>query len=177
MEEKVNAWKANLSNGLILGLAGIVYNLIIYFMDLTFNRPLGYLFLLISGFITYYLLKLFRDNYRHGIITYGESVGAGVIIFLYYSIISAIFVYILYTVIDTGLTDKMLAFVEETMTKKGMPEASLDTVMSMQKKILKPEIMAPISIFSNMFYGTIISLIVSIFVRKEGNPLIDTPEN
>ena len=27
MEEKVNLWKANLTNGLILGLVGIVYSL------------------------------------------------------------------------------------------------------------------------------------------------------
>jgi hypothetical protein len=81
-------------------------------------------------------------------------------------------------VIDPGLTDKMLSFVEEQMAKSGkIPEASLEAVMSFQKKILKPEFMAPMSILSNMFYGTVISLIVAIFVKKEGNPLIDTPEN
>jgi len=28
-----------------------------------------------------------------------------------------------------------------------------------------------------MIWGTILSLIVSVFVKKEGNPLIDTPSN
>ncbi len=177
MEEKVSVWKANLSNGLILGLAGIVYNLTAYFLDLTFNKSIGYVFLLISMVILYFFLKSYRNNYLHGSITYGESVGAGVVIFLYYSVISAIFTYILYTVIDPGLTNKMLAFIEESMVKKGIPEGSLDTVMAMQKKIFKPEIMAPFSILGNMFYGTVISLIISIFVKKEGNPLIETPEN
>jgi hypothetical protein len=36
--------------------------------------------------------------------------------------------------------------------------------------------MAPISIFGNMLYGVIMSLIVAIFAKKEGNPLIDSPE-
>jgi hypothetical protein len=80
-------------------------------------------------------------------------------------------------VIDTGLTNKMIAFMEESMVKKGVPEASLDAVMAIQRKILKPEIMVPIGIISNVIYGTIISLIVSIFVKKEGNPLIDAPSN
>jgi hypothetical protein len=81
-------------------------------------------------------------------------------------------------VIDTGLTNKMLAMVEETMVKSGkVPEGSLDTVMAFQKKILRPEILVPMTIISNMFFGTIISLLVSIFVRKEGNPLIDSPAN
>jgi hypothetical protein len=177
MEQKVNVWKANLTNGLILGLIGVVYTLVVYFLDLTFNKSMGYIFLLLAIFLLYYFLKTYRDNSLHGLMTYGQAVGAGVVIFLYYSIISAIFTYILYKVIDPGLTNKMLAFVEETMMKKGIPEASLDTVMAIQKKILKPEIMAPFSIVNNMLFGTISSLIVGIFVRKEGNPLIETPEN
>ena len=178
MEEKVNAWKANFTNGLILGLAGIVYTLIVYFLDLTFNKTAGYIFLLLAIFLLYYFIKSYRDNFKHGFITYGQSVGAGVIIFLYYSIISAIFTYILYTVIDTELTAKMLAFVEEQMVKGGkVPEGTIDTVMAFQKKILIPEIMAPVSIINNMIFGTVISLIVSIFTRKEGNPLIESTEN
>ncbi|MBE3093824.1 MAG: DUF4199 domain-containing protein [Actinobacteria bacterium] len=178
MEQKVNVWKANLTNGLILGLAGIVYSVVIYFLDLTFNKSLGYIFLLFTVFLLYYFIRSYRNNFLNGYITYGQSVGAGVIIFLYYSIISGIFMYILYTVIDTGLTNKMLAMVEETMVKSGkVPEGSLDTVMAFQKKILRPEILVPMTIISNMFFGTIISLLVSIFVRKEGNPLIDSPAN
>ncbi len=47
MEEKVNVWKANLTNGLILGLVGIVYSLVMYFLDLTLNKAQGYILLLI----------------------------------------------------------------------------------------------------------------------------------
>jgi hypothetical protein len=176
MEQK-SVWSANLTNGLILGLAGIVYSLIIYFFNLTFNKSFGYLFLLITAVLLYYLVRSYRNNYLSGYISYGQAVGAGVVIFLYYSVISAIFMYILYTVIDTGLTDKMLAYVEETMVKKGIPEASLDKVMAVQKKILRPGIMAPLSIVNNMLAGTIISLIVAIFVRREGNPLVDQDNN
>ncbi len=176
MEQKVSVWKANLTSGLILGMAGIVYTLVIYFLDMTFNRSMSYIFLLVAVFLLYFLIKSYRDNYLHGIITYGQAVGAGVIIFLYYSILSAIFTYLLFKVIDPGLPAKMIAFVEETMIKRGIPEASLDTIMAFQKKILKPEIMAPFSIINNMFFGTVISLIIGVFVRKEGNPLIEPTE-
>jgi len=79
--------------------------------------------------------------------------------------------------IDTGLADKQLAFTEEQMVTRGLPQASIDAGMAIQSKIMVPAIIAPLSIFGNMIWGVIISLIVSIFVRKEGNPLIDTPEN
>lgn len=178
MEEKVNPWKANLTNGLILGLAGVVFTLVLWFTDMSFNKSMGYIFMAISVFLLYYLIKSYRDNHLHGYITYGQSVGAGVIIWLYYAIIAAVFTYILYKLIDPQLTDKLIAFSEEQLRKSGrVPENAVDAAMSMQKKFLKPEIMAPASILNNMIFGTIIALIVSIFTKKEGNPLIDTNLN
>ncbi len=126
--------------------------------------------------VLYFLLKSYRDNYLHGYITYGQAVGAGVVIFLYYSIISAIFAYILYTLIDPELTAKQLAMAEELMEKRGMPQEAINAGMNIQRKMMKPEIMALISIFGSMITGVIISLLVAIFVRKEGNPLIDSNE-
>ena len=176
MEEKVSVWKANLTNGLILSLVGIVYSLVMYFLDLTFNKVQGYIFLLVLIVVLFFLIKSYRDNYLHGYITYGQAVGAGVVIFLYFAIITAIFTYILYAVIDPELSAKQLAFAEEMMLKREMPQEAIDAGMNIQKKIMKPEIMAPFSILGNMLTGVIMSLLVAIFVRKEGNPLIDSPE-
>jgi hypothetical protein len=176
MEQKANVWKSNLTNGLILGLIGIVYTLVIYFLDLTVNKVQGYVFLLILVVALYFLVKSYRDNYLYGYMTYGQAVGAGVVIFLYYSIIIAIFTYILYAIIDPGLIDKQLAAAEELMAKRGLPQEAMDAGLKVQEKMMKPGIMAPVSIIGNMLYGVIMSLIVAIFAKKEGNPLIDTPE-
>jgi hypothetical protein len=43
-------------------------------------------------------------------------------------------------------------------------------------KMMKPAISVPIGLVVNMFFGLILSLIVAAFVRKEGNPLIETPQ-
>ncbi len=177
MEEKVSVWKANLTNGVILGLAGVVYTIVMYFLDLTFNQVQQYVYIVIQIALLYFLLKSYRDNSMHGQITYGQSVGAGVVMSLYSAIIGAIFFYILYTVIDSGLTEKQLAFLEEKMLEKGAPQEAIDAAMSIQRKIMKPEIMAPFSILGGMFWGTTVSLITSIFIKREGNPLIDTPAN
>jgi hypothetical protein len=174
MEQNVNPWKTNLMNGLILGMIGIVYTLVIYFLDLTMNKLPSYAFLLVLIFILFYLLKSYRDNFLHGMISYGQALGAGVIIFFYYSIIMAVFSYLLYAIIDPDLTGIMIAATEEQLQQRGMAQSQIDAAMEIQAKIMKPAIMALISIFGNMFYGLIISLIVSAFVRKEGNPLIDT---
>jgi hypothetical protein len=52
----------------------------------------------------------------------------------------------------------------------------MDTAMKVQQKMVKPGIIAPLSILQNMFYGLIISLIIGIFVKKQGNPLIDSDD-
>jgi hypothetical protein len=176
MEENVSVWKANLNSGLIMGLIGVAYSLVMYFLDMTLNRNQGYFLLLILIVVLYLLVKSYRDNYLHGYMNYGQAVGAGVIIFLYYSIIAAIFLYILYKFIDPGLVAKQLASTEEMLEKRGMTQEALDAAMNIQKKIIKPGIMAPFSILGSMITGVIMSLIVGIFVRKEGNPLIDVPE-
>ncbi len=177
MEQEVNAWKTNFTNGIILGAVGIVYTLIIYFLDLTFNSYQGYVGMVIQLVVLFFLLKSYRDNFRHGQITYGQSVGAGVIIYLYYAIIMAIFGYLLYTVIDPGLMKKALAVAESKMAGKGLSQEQIDSAMSFTSKMMKPAFTAIFGLFGTMIGGTIISLIVSIFVKRESNPLIDTPQN
>ena len=177
MDQTVNPWKANLTNGVIFALIGVVYSLVIYFLDLSFNKVQGYIFMIIQIVVLFFLVKSYRDNYKYGVITYGEALGAGVIIFLYYAIIMAVFTYLLYAVIDPDLIDKQLAFTEEEMIKRGIPESAIEAGMKVQTKMMKPVIMAPLSIFGSMIQGLIMSLIVAAFVRKEGNPLIDTPQN
>jgi hypothetical protein len=177
MEQNVNVWKANLTNGLILALEGIMFSLILYFFDLTFNKSVGYINMPIQLALLYFLLKSYRDNYLHGQISYGQSVGAGAVIFVYVAVIMAAFTYVLWAVIDPGLVKKSLAVAEEAMQKKGAPQAAIDAGMAFSAKIMKPSIMAILSIFITMFGGIIYSLLVSIFIRKEGNPLVDVPSN
>ena len=177
MEQEINAWKTNLTNGLILGSVGIVYTLIVYFLDLTFSTYQGYIGMVIQLVVLFFLLKSYRDNFRHGQITYGQSVGAGVIIYVYYAVIMAIFGYLLYTVIDPGLMKKALAVAEAKMASKGLPQAQIDTAMTLTSKMMKPAFTAIFGLFGTMISGTIISLIVSIFIKRETNPLIDTPQN
>lgn len=173
MENKVSVWKANLNNGIILGLAGVVFSLVLWFMDQSLNRSLGYIWLLVLIVALYFMIKSYRDNYLKGFITYGQSLGAGVVIMLYYAIISAIFAFILYKFIDPNLTEKMLAMAEEAMVERGVPEAAMEQGLKVQQKMMTPGVLAISSVVTTMFFGTIMSLLISIFTRREGNPLID----
>ena len=171
MEKKVSVWQATLNSGLILGLALVIYTLLLYFLDQTFNQKLGYvsILILIAGLVLG--VKSFRDDARGGIMSYGQGVGAGTIIGLYAGIIGAIFTYLLYTVIDPDLTGKLLTFTEEKFIESGrVPEEMIDTIMEQQKKFMAPWIMSIGAVINYVFFGVVVSLIASIFLKKEGNP-------
>ncbi len=173
MENKVSVWKANLNTGIILGLIGIVWTLFLWFIDQSLNKGLGYVFfiVLIAGLV--FGIRSYRDKYKNGFITYGQSLGAGVVIMIYYSIIASVFGFFLYSYIDPGLVAKMLAQTEQVMVDKGVAESIIEQSMKIQAKIMVPWVLTLIGVFGGVFQGTILSLIISIFTRKEGNPLID----
>lgn len=173
MEERKSVWKETLNYGLIMGLITIVFSVLTYMLDVT-GKPWVILpSLIISIVALYMLLRSYRDTYNHGYISYGKAVSAGVVISIYSAILGAIYIYILYGFIDPGLVDKQILEAEEKMIARGMPEGSIDAALEMQSKFVKPWLMAISSIFTAAFFGLILSLIVSLFIKKEGNPLLD----
>ncbi|MGC1391814.1 MAG: DUF4199 domain-containing protein [Bacteroidales bacterium] len=176
MEHYISVWKANLTNGLILGLIAIAYTLIIYFLNLIFNEYQGYIFYVIQILVLFTLIRSYRENCKHGFITYGQAVASGVVISFYSAVIYAILIYILYAFIDTDLVNKQLAFIEESLIKRGLPKSIIDSGLEIQKKFLQPSIYALTRLFSNFFGGTIITLIIAIFIKKENNPLAERLE-
>ncbi len=173
MEEKKSVWKETLNYGLIMGLVTIVFSVLTYMLDVT-GKPWVIVPSLIISIVTLYLLlRSYRDTFNHGYISYGKAVGAGVVISIYSAILGAIYIYILYGFIDPGLVDKQILEAEEKLIARGMPEGSIDAALEMQAKFMKPWFMAISSIFTAAFFGLILSLLVSLFIKKEGNPLLD----
>jgi len=168
--QNVSPWKANLNWGLILGFVTVIYTAILYFANQMFNQSLGYLSILIMIVILFFGIKAYRDQYKGGYMKYGQAVGAGVIISLYASILSAIFTIVLYKLIDPDLINKLYAFTEQRILDRGTPEEQLEIAMQFSKVFLNPYIMAGMAIVNGLFVGLIISLIEAIFLKKEGAP-------
>ncbi|HNT93427.1 MAG TPA: DUF4199 domain-containing protein [Bacteroidales bacterium] len=176
MEAKKSIWKETLNYGIIYGLITVVFSVLTYMFDLTFKTWILWPSLLLSIIVLFFLLRSYRDHYNNGFISYGRSVGAGVIISIYAAIITAIYIYVLYAFIDPGLMDKSLAMAEEKLIAKGLPEEAVDQALAMQAKMMKPWFTALMGIINSVFYGLILSLIVSLFVMKKGNPLLEEAE-
>jgi|WetSurMetagenome_2_1015567.scaffolds.fasta_scaffold212456_2 hypothetical protein len=171
MEQKsTSLWKTAMTYGLYIGIASIIYTVILYAMGQTFNQYLGYLSLIIviGGIV---LAQLNHRKLNGDVLTYGQGVGLAVTTMLFAGILTAIFTYLLYAVIDTDLYQQYLLFVEEKttakLTAKGtLSEEQISQAIELGKKFQTPVILAIGGIISSVIAGVIIGLITSIFTKK-----------
>ena len=170
MEKKSSFWKANLTNGLILGLALIIYSVLLYIFDLNLNKYLGYVsyIIIIAGVILG--TKSYRDNNLNGFITYGQALGFGTMLVVVAAVLSAIYTYLFVAIIDPDIIDKILAISEEEMLKKGMSDDQVEMAQSFSKKLMSPVVMSITGFIGTSIVGFILSLITSAFLKKEGDP-------
>ena len=171
MEEKSNSiFKAAVNLGIMLGLAMIIYSILLFFFNLHLNNYLDYVnYIIIIAFLILGV-KSFRDNNLNGVMSYSKALGLSTLIVLFSSIIYSIYSYFLVTIIDPAYIDKLLAMAEEQLLKQGIPDDQIEMGLAMQKKMMKPVLLSVFGFVGNMFFGFILALITSAIVKKEGDP-------
>ncbi len=174
MEQKpVSLMKSSMISGLYLGIVLILFSVVLYVAGLTFETWVQYISypILIVGAV------YAQVNYRKslgGEMTYGQALGVGLMSIIFASVLSSIYTYLLYAVIDPGLLDQVKIMSEQKILEQGIPEEQLDTAMNMAMKFQTPPVMAVMGIVGGAFIGLIISLITAIFTKK--NPSDVVPE-
>ena len=170
--EKRSQWKVAMTYGAMYGLASSIIYLIFYFAgaDIENKGPqlIGYLIMIATIYIG---ITNYRNNDLGGFISYGKSLGTGVLIGLFGGIITGFFTVIMFTVIDPGLAQKIIEKAQEDMVEKGtMSEEQINAAISLTQKFMNPVALFLFSILGSVFMAFIFSLIVSIFTKKEPSP-------
>lgn len=174
MEEKSTPiWKSALISGLYLAIALILVSVIFYVMGNPFSKVGQYVSypIMIGGII---LAQLQYKKALGDTLTYGQAVGVGVLAMVFASVISGLYTYLLYQVIDPSLQEQLRVYTEEQIIKQGVPEEQLEMAVNMAAKFQSPPILFAMSVAGGAFIGTIISLITAIFIKK--NPSDEVPE-
>ncbi|HAH58624.1 MAG TPA: hypothetical protein DCL86_10790 [Bacteroidales bacterium] len=109
----------------------------------------------------------YRDKHSQGFITYGRSLASGALISLVAGVVMAVYTYVFFKFFDPELINQMLDTAAQNLADRGMTEDQIDQAMSFSAKTMTPIGLAIISMLSLTFYGTIFSLITSIFTKKE----------
>lgn len=100
---------------------------------------------------------------------YSKALGLGVATSFFSSIILALFTFILYKYIDPELIDQILLQAEEKLIESGLDYDMIEMQIEMQRKFVNPSILAASTIFSTTLTGLIISLITSIFLKRNSS--------
>ncbi len=178
MEEKsTSVMKPALINGLMLGAALIIFDLILHFAGLKFNKVVGWgMYVIIIGIIVYATNK-YRNNVLEGNISYGKALGLATLIIVFAAFVYSIYTYFYITAINPGHLADTLAQLEEQMLQKGLPDGQVEMALSMQRKMMKPGIVTISGFFGTAIIGFVIALITSIFLKKEGDPYQDVMQD
>jgi hypothetical protein len=175
MEEKSTPiWKTALTTGIYIAIALILISVIFYVTGNPFSKIGQYLSypIMIGGII---LAQLNYKKALGGTLTYGQAIGVGVLAMVFASVISGIYTYLLYAVIDPSLQEQMRIFTEEQVIKQGrVPEEQVEMAVNMAAKFQTPPMLFIMSVVMGAFFGLIISLISAIFIKK--NPSEEVPE-
>lgn len=166
-ESKVSLFNNALRYGLLTGVAYILISLLFYSFDLSQRSWVGYVsfVVLIAGIVLGTIA--YRDKHSGGYLSYGRCLGSGVLISLVTGIAMAIYSFVFFEYFEPGMIDQMLDTAAQSLADRGMTEDQIDQAMTMTARFMTPVWMAIISIASIVFYGTIFSLITSIFIKNE----------
>jgi len=169
MEQKSTFWKSAMTYGLYLAIVLTLFSVILYVSGQILNQKLGYasIAIYVAGII--FAQISYRNREMNGTISYGQAVGFGAAIMLFSGIITSLYTLILYTFIDPGLLDQMKTMQEEAMLQKGLNEDQIEAAMAIASKMMSPAWISIMALFGSVFMGTIVSLITSIFVKKQPN--------
>ena len=170
-ENKNDILKHSATYGAIIGFALIIYTILLYIADLSLSRGLGYLSYVIIIAGLYIGIKKFRENEPSEAIKYSKALGVGVLICVFLGFIGSVFTYLQFRFIDPDLVNKILEMSEEKLLDRGLSEDMIEMQSEFMMKFMSPGIMALSSFISYIFMGTVFSLILAAFLKKEPNPM------
>ena len=171
MEENAKApfWKPALIYGAILGIVTVFISLVFYFLNMSTDRWTNWVSTLIILALLVYLMIQYRKEYLGGYASFGQIflmvlVSAGIVA----TIITTVYTYLLYAVIDPGLLDQMKVMAEEKiMNNPRIPENMYDSVFERMEKTFQVSRMVRMSVIFGVVINAILGLIIAAFLKKE----------
>ncbi|MBN2616610.1 MAG: DUF4199 domain-containing protein [Bacteroidales bacterium] len=168
MENK-STFTPALQFGLLTGLGMIVYSLIMYLLGVNYKSTwnlLNYLIILVGIF---WGMVSIRDRYLDNVMPYGKAFGVGFWIVLFAVLLSSIYSFIFLKYIDPSVLENAMSEAQDKIlaANPNISDADLDKAMSMARKFATPAFSAITGFVWNVIVGTVLSLIIAIFAKRE----------
>ena len=158
-----NAMNFGAIGGVIIALFWLVsYTGLISYQGMSVLRFPVLIVALITG------TKFLRDKLLNGYIKYSKALGSGVLISIFFGIIYGFFVYIDLTYVNPKMMDELMRLQEEVLMKMNLiDENQLETMITEMRETTTAMKYAFSEIFTTLFWGFVISIFTSIFLKKD----------
>ncbi len=166
MEEKISPSKIGLRYGIFVGLALIIYGLILQLSGLYVYQGLqwlSYVILIVLIFMAHNTFKAANEGY----IKYGQGLSIGVIMSIVGGAISGIFSFIYLKYVDDSALKYAIEKAEDDLYSRGMSDEQIEQALAMTEKFTSPMMILIFGILGMAFIGLLISLIVSAITKKD----------
>jgi hypothetical protein len=169
MDQKPSNFKVALNHGLFLGVALVLFSLLMYVIGVAMDSKIQWIsyVIMIAGLVL--AIKQWRDKYNNGFLTYGQAFSNGFLTILVSGIISSIWILLFFGVIAPGEIEKMMEIAEENMyeSQPNMSDEQIEMALKYSRMFMSPVWMAVWGFIGNIVVGAVLSAIIAIFMKKE----------
>ena len=175
MEQRKSVFSSILTPAIVTALVMIIFSVGTYMANIWMVTGMQWVpyVLLLLGLI--WAIRDRREKILGGNITFGEGFITGLVFSLVVSVITAIFGYIMMTMIAPDMIDEILKMQETKLVEKGLSEEQIATAQRMSAPFMKPPILMLFGLVFYTLFGLVASLIVAAIFKKE-NPNLQQPQ-
>ena len=165
MNDQVSTARVALKWGVILGIALIIYTLILFLTDNVGNNKLGFISLAISIAGLVLAMRDYR-TLNGGFMSYGEGLSVGTLTAGVSGLLSSLFSVFYTTVIDTGAMERMTDRVREQSEESGLSDEQIDQQISILEMFQSPGLSFAFGVISAVIFGLLLSLVIAAIMRR-----------
>ncbi len=170
MNDQVSTARVALKWGVILGIALIIYTLVLFLTDNVGNSKLGWISFIVSigG-----LVMAMRDyrTLNGGFMSYGEGLSVGTLTAGVSGLLSSLFSVFYTTVIDTGAMERMVDKTREQLEESGLSDDQIDQQIKFVEMFQSPGLSFAFGVIGAIIFGLLLSLIIAAIMRRnKANP-------
>jgi hypothetical protein len=165
-ENQTTVSKISIKFGLISGLLGIAFFVLLDVMGQSGNQSLSYIGYAILAAVIFFAHKAFKEE-GDGFMNYGQGLGIGTLLSLVSSILSSTFFYIYVTFVSSDYITSVMDKQREKLEESGMADAQIEQAMEMTEKFMTPGMMLIFGVVGTVFFGLILSLVISAITQKK----------
>lgn len=169
-ENQKSSFKVALNYALITAAILIILDLVFYVLDVPSQSNIRIVTWLvyIGGII--WGQKIYRDVHSGGFATYGKTFSVGFTVGFFAALVVAIYTYIFIKFVDQIAITQAMDAAEQKMIQAGnATDEQIEQGLKIAAKFTTPFMISIMALIFSTIGVTVISLITSIFIKKEAN--------